>query len=244
MFVPEAFLHLLRVDHGGLRFGMAHQLLEDVQRHPAVQPGRGEGMPELVRENVQICPAGDLADDILQRMGADRGVWRLDADEQCVGVVLAGVDVLPHGNKGLRVEINNAFLIALAVADQNGTVLPVDVRQADVSALRDATAGGEQKVNQRLFPDALDVPPQRLQLFHAERFPALRVEMDLLHVRARVPHEVFVGYQPPKKAVECDPDALQVTVGRVPLLLELEEVDADVVGPDVLERLFDSVKEV
>ena len=127
MFPLDVQLILLCVDQRRFRFDMAEQLLEHIQGHAAAQAGSGEGVPDPVREHTEAGTLGHFLDNILQRALPDRLVRRFGVDKQAARSVRPCAEIGAERNFRLGVEVNDAFLVSLAMMDENRSVVPVNV---------------------------------------------------------------------------------------------------------------------
>lgn len=84
---------------------------------------------------------------------------RAGADKKGVRFVFPGFEIFAQADLSLSVEIYKTLFVAFPVSDEDGTISPVNIRKADVSAFRNAAAGREKEIDQRFFADVFGVPP-------------------------------------------------------------------------------------
>ena len=155
----------------------------------------------------------------------------------------AGIQVVIQADLRLRVEIRHAGLVALAVADPDGTVRPVDIRHLQRGALRDPAAGGVQKVHQRALSGRAASLPQIFQV-HCRHGPAVRArDADRLDPAGGVAVHQFLIHHPGVERVDGHPDMLDSGFGQIALLLAAVQVDPDIVGRDLIKRFADCSEE-
>lgn len=237
-------LILFRIDQGGLRIVMAEKRLELFKRHPAAEADSRESMPELVREDVHIDLLRDLAEDTLQGAFGEGTVRSADVDENGIRLIIPGIKICLERDFRFRIEVHGALLIPFTMTDQDGTIIPVDIRQAHGSALADAAAGGEQKVDQRLFPDVRYFPAAVFQVNRCQRLPAVAGILDFFDLRAGIAKKVIIIHEPLEELIDDDADTLQIAVGGIILRLEVIQVEADIVRLDISVGLAHHLKKV
>ena len=163
---------------------MTHQLLEMFNRNTAVEAECSERMAKPVREYVYTATLRYLQEDILERVGFDLLVGSAFADEERVGVVVAGLDIFAHAQFRFGIEVYHALLVSFAVSNMNRPFLPVDIGEADVCGLTHPATRREEEVNQRLLADIFCVPTEHLKIIRRERFALLLLILNWVDVFA------------------------------------------------------------
>lgn len=96
MLALEIRLVLLGVDQRGLRLCVAHERLEFIQGHTAAQAGGRERVPEFVWEDMMLAAPADFTDLSLDGPDAQAMVRASDGHEECLAIVLPGLQILPE----------------------------------------------------------------------------------------------------------------------------------------------------
>ena len=223
---------------------MSHQLLEMLDRNTAIEAECSERMAEPVREYVHTATLRYLQKDVLERVGFDLLMGSAFADEERVGVVIAGLDIFAHAQFRFGVEVYHALLVAFTMANMNRPFLPVDIGEADVCGFTHPATRREEEVDQRLLADIFYIPAEHLEFVRGERLALLLLKLNRVDVFAGILNEEVLLDEPFEKPVDRRADVIEIPVGRVVFGFVRIKVHSDIVRRNIGERFPDGVEKV
>ena len=141
------------VDGGGLEVFVAEQLLDVADVGPAFEHVRGAGVAEQVAPAL-FAPDTGVADAVPDQAGEHVGMeaFAVAADEEALLAGNAGeqranvVEVFLDPAQGARADGDDAVLHALALADEHGSLVAVEVAQVELHEFAAPHAGGVEEL--------------------------------------------------------------------------------------------------
>lgn len=227
----------LGVDERGLGVGVAQEMLDDGDIHPAVEGVAGEGMPHQMRMDAHGFPSPlpDLLERLLHRSGPHGLVRGPGGREQRLAAPPSAQVLLEH-ELGPDGEVDRPLLPALA-QHHHAAALPVHRADPDAHQLAETAAGGHQELHQGLLLVGPAAVPEPLQLFRRQGPPGLRpVDLQGFDLPHRVLPDQVLHIQPAEEGAQGVDMGLDAGVLQA-ALREMPDVGPDVVRGDLGDML-------